>query len=1388
MSEPALREQQCSLYLAVPHSSPPSSNVLMHTTLKHHVAGTVKRTVPYKKIKGFGTSRAPSRVDNVVSKPLDKKIGGTRKPVVEGLNNLPCVVIGCRTVKRRRYCHRKQTPPVLAAKTRKDKIMTANEVNLTGTSQSNATDGSDETKRGRLGVKSPKPSDGDRTPEEDHKDEKDDVFVEDAVQLREKNLVRDDLFRRRKQMIRQSSAKSLQLNPIPRPDFDPFYVESSGTTTSRHRASHGKMKGEGTIPYTLGQPNKPARHRVLLIVRAKRLCPNYAKGLELGRFNIEEVNPHLYGGRVEKRLGAPPSPSSPKQDSNLDLPVIDSPAQHETSALANYATEVPRDGNRTVLQLVLPPGVVNKQGGFRRTHSLADFSTLGEYWGVFESKYTSWTARYCTGAPYNAAVSGIKSVPVSASSSQQDLAPRISPQQQFAYVNPVMSMSASEPDLDLYNQNTFTGPGSLTGLSNYKADFEEDPPPTSPEEKSQVFSVPTRMEVGWKTMLENHVVKISPNTSDRDLKLDIPLIVTLFYCESSVLDHAATEVGRGVLVYTMSLIYGILLVVLGLFLYLADVSTSFRGLAAIYNIYLVCVSFFYLIFLYTDISRYHQKLVTKEKYERRREEAEVECNGSTTEGLQFSIHLPKKIKEPEYIPLHYNFNTGRHAGSFYLKLGAAEAEVECNGSTTEGLQFSIHLPKKIKEPEYIPLHYNFNTGRHAGSFYLKLGAAVFCFGHLIHCIIVLVYHVTFFFWDDDQYTNCASVVTLVFDVIYPIYSFFQLFFIFKYSHVMINRFVPMAIFALAHCIASTICFWMWAIIRETMDYISTYVNKNDYGDVTTEQPLTTETPLTIHSRYLQTQGHTELVLTTETPLTIHSRYLQTQGHTELVLTTETPLTIHSRYLQTQGHTELVLTTETPLTIHSRYLQTQGHTELVLTTETPLTIHSRYLQTQGHTELVLTTETPLTIHSRYLQTQGHTELVLTTETPLTIHSRYLQTQGHTELVLTTETPLTIHSRYLQTQGHTELVLTTETPLTIHNDHVTNMRFLNESLIVSHYCYGPPQMAIIRDNFSPYLYPFTIEYSIIVGRLSSESLLCLSLGSWYPVRDLAQHRSPERARRQAGILYVIWHNIGHQNEHGGGEDHSDDEASTGATDLHSDAPIHSGVISSNMFLSADCRSSNKGFFAGMIALLIAIVNILLHFISISTDDGMIRVGKYFNVGTLLGLLLSMMIAVVWAYFVYFRKLDVNHHPISLLDDILLFICMPAFFLYIIASLAATIFYGGIVFSIVHIVMIVQVLIQTPFIIDGLRRCCNSQSLRKRKPGRELITFLIVVNVAMWISETFDVKSVDKLDLRYDFYGKGLWSIIKHVTVPLIVFYRFHASVCLVDIWQSAYEIGD
>nr|CAD7585669.1 unnamed protein product [Timema genevievae] len=51
-----------------------------------------------------------------------------------------------------------------------------------------------------------------------------------------------------------------------------------------------------------------------------------------------EVSPHLHGGRVGKPFRKNHSEFT-LQDSNLDLPVLGSLAQHETSALANYATE-----------------------------------------------------------------------------------------------------------------------------------------------------------------------------------------------------------------------------------------------------------------------------------------------------------------------------------------------------------------------------------------------------------------------------------------------------------------------------------------------------------------------------------------------------------------------------------------------------------------------------------------------------------------------------------------------------------------------------------------------------------------------------------------------------------------------------------------------------------------------------------------------------------------------------------------------------------------------------------------------------------------------------------------------------------------------------------------
>lgn len=38
---------------------------------------------------------------------------------------------------------------------------------------------------------------------------------------------------------------------------------------------------------------------------------------------------------------------------------------------------------------------------------------------------------------------------------------------------------------------------------------------------------------------------------------------------------------------------------------------------------------------------------------------------------------------------------------------------------------------------------------------------------------------------------------------------------------------------------------------------------------------------------------------------------------------------------------------------------------------------------------------------------------------------------------------------------------------------------------------------------------------------------------------------------------------------------------------------------------------------------------------------------------------------------------------------------------------------------------------------------------------------------------------------FFLQEAWTLLSHMTLPLALFYRFHSSVCLVDIWKGGYE---
>nr|CAD7423496.1 unnamed protein product [Timema monikensis] len=89
--------------------------------------------------------------------------------------------------------------------------------------------------------------------------------------------------------------------------------------------------------------------------------------------NSQEVNPHLLGGRVDNHLGKT-TPSSPERDSNLDLPVLSSRAQHDkrVSQLRHRGGKPPPPVHLTEIRTSISPSSVVE---LNTSSALANYAT-----------------------------------------------------------------------------------------------------------------------------------------------------------------------------------------------------------------------------------------------------------------------------------------------------------------------------------------------------------------------------------------------------------------------------------------------------------------------------------------------------------------------------------------------------------------------------------------------------------------------------------------------------------------------------------------------------------------------------------------------------------------------------------------------------------------------------------------------------------------------------------------------------------------------------------------------------------------------------------------------------------------------------------------------------
>jgi len=229
-----------------------------------------------------------------------------------------------------------------------------------------------------------------------------------------------------------------------------------------------------------------------------------------------------------------------------------------------------------------------------------------------------------------------------------------------------------------------------------------------------------------------------------------------------------------------------------------------------------------------------------------------------------------------------------------------------------------------------------------------------------------------------------------------------------------------------------------------------------------------------------------------------------------------------------------------------------------------------------------------------------------------------------------------------------------------------------------------------------------------------------------------------------------------------------------------------------LIVDCSKSTTGLFLGILVLLLTLMSLITYFIYYSHNH---ISAVILSEITELCLISCSLFVVIFCFFQlkYYKFKYLVEFNMST-DSILVIFGLAGIYLYSVYSIIA-IFDSSEksklketstkIFLIVHFLTIIESTLQSMLIIQALKMYTVDKQVMKKKPGRSLITLLILVNISIWLLENLSVKKYGMSTIQLDYYGIVFWSIASSISTPLAIFYRFHASVCLSDIWKTLYE---
>ncbi|XP_037807575.1 proton channel OtopLc isoform X5 [Lucilia sericata] len=709
-----------------------------------------------------------------------------------------------------------------------------------------------------------------------------------------------------------------------------------------------------------------------------------------------------------------------------------------------------------------------------------------------------------------------------------------------------------------------------------------------------------------------------------------------------------------------------------------------------------------------------------------------------------------------------------------------------------------------------------------GSFFLRVGAIAFGLGAMIY--IGLEFG-SFFEIPFDS--PCHHILIGVNPLLQMIFTFMQMYFIFMNARLNIHRFKVIARFGLMHVVATNVCVWIRTLVKESLLEITLYHQKreNDPNDSAIAQSIRQHalrhagTVLRTHNgpneefevldgedllpvnAYKTDNVLSKLVRKTVDGISKTLGYgsnevadlaattLNTMTTTTTSTTTRAPFTTPSYQWQSTTMARKLkkfITSTTAATMGT----SSSSSSTTSTTPAADTSSSTALPTTTPLTTTTTTELPYNtyqnLYSSASPLTGESLLSSSTaaDTTSSFDSSSLASSVATffnNLISSTPSPTTTTTTAATTTT-TIAAKTTENSLNLINNLMENsfqtysgishpesssiMSFENYENLDNIYpaalssnvgtlnssaCGRIDIMGTIVYDSAPYLYPFIIEYSLI----------------------------------GAVVLYVMWKHIGRYPGR-----LSDDDLEHRLEVMLSRRAV--AMAQQARSGRVDCVGSSKGLFFGLLLLVGAMISLILFFVLVRHQQFSL-LAIYLADASHCILMVFAILAIIIG-FIRVKNLKFRCEEQSNLNDILLRISAFGLFTYsvfsvISGSLKVLESEPSLLVTTTSGVAVFQVILQLLFIADVSRRRVHLPEHDRSKPGRQIVTFLLICNVAMFAIYTFEAQKVFANPVsRYvqlDFYGFVPWAIIQRVTLPLCIFHRFHSAVTLAEIWKTTYK---